>query len=63
MVIRKKRRMNDEEILQKFNELVKQYGNQLPNHIHEPKQFSHYVSLVGWNKELQRLTVDSKPRG
>jgi len=55
--------MDNEEVLEKFNQLVEQYGDQLPNHIHEPRRFSYYVRMTAWTKELEKLAVDSKPKG
>lgn len=55
--------MDNEQVKEKYERLVEVYGDQLPNPISEPRRFQYYVTLLNWNEQLQKLTVDSKPKG
>lgn len=54
--------MDNEEVQKRFNQLVEQYGDELPNPILEPRRFEYYVKLHTWHEQLQKLAVDSKPK-
>ena len=55
--------MDNEEVQRKFNQLVERYGDDLPSPIQEPRRFEYYVKLHTWDEQLQKLAVDSKPKG
>ena len=44
--------MTDEEVLQKYNEMLKWFGS-LPNPEHEPIQFRNCVRLYNYYKERE----------
>lgn len=54
--------MDSEQVEKTFKELVDRYGDQFPNHAHEPRRFLYYIRLMRWNKELEKFSVDSKPK-
>jgi len=43
--------MSDEEALAFYNELVRHYGDSLPNFEHEPRRFAAYVAMYRYYKE------------
>lgn len=55
--------MTNEQAMEMYEKLVERYGDQLPNPIQEPQRFEYYVKLYSWNELVQKLTVDSKPKG
>ena len=44
--------MTDEEILKAYEEMVKEWGDSLPNPEHEPRRFAFYVKM--WKYYHQR---------
>lgn len=48
--------MTEEEILEIYNKLVEEYGDELPNFNHHPLQFAHYVKL--YNLKNQKVKQD-----
>ena len=55
--------MDNEQVRQRYEKLLEQYGDQLPCPTTEPRRFQYYVTLLNWNEHLQKLAVDSKPKG
>ena len=49
-----------EQLEQKYKELLDRYSDQLPNPNHYPRQFQYYVNMLTWQKNLEKLAVDSK---
>lgn len=43
--------MTDDEVLKAYDELVKEFGDKLPNPDHYPKVFAYYVKLYKYYKE------------
>jgi hypothetical protein len=43
--------MTSEELEKIGQELVEMYGDNLPNHLHEPIRFAYYVKLYRYVKE------------
>lgn len=54
--------MDNKQAEKTYKELVDRYGSELPNYVHEPRRFQHYVNIYSWNKQLEKLAVDSKPK-
>ena len=54
--------MDNEQVEKTYKELVDRYGSELPNYVHEPRRFLYYVTITKWNRELEKLSVDSKPK-
>lgn len=43
--------MTDEEILKAYEDMKKEWGDNLPNFEHEPRRFAYYVKLWKYYKE------------
>jgi hypothetical protein len=43
--------MTDEEVLDKYNRMVEQFGEDLPNPEQEPIRFKYYVKLFNYYHE------------
>jgi hypothetical protein len=43
--------MTDDEVLQAYDEMLKEWGDKLPNPIHEPIRFAYYVRMYKYFKE------------
>ncbi len=54
--------MDNEQIRQKYQNLVDRYNDQLPDPTTEPRRFQYYVTLLNWNEQLEKLAVDSNPK-
>jgi len=50
--------MTDEEVLAKYNDMEKFFGDKLPNFEHYPYQFANCVKLYNFYKEREALTKD-----
>ena len=48
---------------EKYERLVEQYGDQLPDPTTEPRRFQYYVTLINWKEQLEKLSVDSNTKG
>jgi hypothetical protein len=44
--------MTDEEVLKLYDEMVKRYGDKLPNPDHCPQEFQYYVKLFLYDKKV-----------
>ncbi len=55
--------MDKEQLEKGYQEIVDHYGDELPNYAHEPRRFLYYIKLMRWRRELEKLAVDSKPKG
>ena len=49
--------MTDEEVQKIYEDLEKEFGDNLPNHEHYPQQFLYYVKMYMHKKNLERLKV------
>jgi hypothetical protein len=54
--------MDNEQVRQRYEKLLEQYGDQLPCPTVEPRRFQYYVTLLNWKEQLEKLAVDSKPK-
>lgn len=41
--------MNDEQVIKKYQELIDEFGDKLPNPEHCPKEFAYYVKLYTYH--------------
>lgn len=46
--------MTDEQILEKYNELVEMFGDKLPNPEQYPRCFGYYVKMYNYRKCLEK---------
>lgn len=47
--------MTDDELTNIWNDLVKSYGDKLPDPVHCPREFSHYVKLYNYERYLNEF--------
>ena len=47
--------MTDEEVQKIYADLEKEFGDNLPNYQHQPRQFLYYIKLYIHKKNLERL--------
>jgi hypothetical protein len=54
--------MTDEELTSIWNDLVKSYGDTLPDPVHCPREFSHYVKLYNYERYLNEFRKANERR-
>lgn len=55
--------MTNEQAMEMYEKLVERYGAQLPDPLQEPRRFEYYVKLYTWTEQVQKLVVDTQPKG
>jgi hypothetical protein len=46
--------MDTEEVLRIYNDMVKEFGDKLPNPEHEPLKFAYYIRLYMYEKQVKQ---------
>ena len=55
--------INDNEVMQRYNDFVTWYGREIPSVVHEPMRFAAAVRSYRYHKDREKETLLAKDNG